>query len=196
MQTSYNFTNNVAFAGGIADLAPYAIDTFLNEEATGDMKFGYGVVKGTAAGEGVKIPTANTDVFEGVTVNNRTTELDTEGALAIKNKAAIGVMRYGNIWVQVPATDAIAYNDAVYLVYSGDNKGKFSKSSTNAIAVDARFIKKSGGLALIRLNKVGPVVDNDTVYTLPAATASALGGIKVGTGLTVADDGTLSVSQG
>lgn len=31
-------------------------------------------------------------------------------------------------------------------------------------------------------------------YTLPAATTQALGGVKVGNGLTISNDGTLSVS--
>lgn len=35
----------------------------------------------------------------------------------------------------------------------------------------------------------------NTSYTLPAATASTLGGVKVGRGLTVTNDGTLSVTS-
>lgn len=38
----------------------------------------------------------------------------------------------------------------------------------------------------------GPKGDPGTSYTLPAATASALGGVKVGSGLSVTPDGTLS----
>ena len=38
----------------------------------------------------------------------------------------------------------------------------------------------------------GPKGDPGTSYTLPAATASALGGVKVGSGLSVTTDGTLS----
>lgn len=36
----------------------------------------------------------------------------------------------------------------------------------------------------------------DTVYTLPTASSSVLGGIKLGTGLTAASDGTVNVSVG
>lgn len=36
----------------------------------------------------------------------------------------------------------------------------------------------------------------DTVYTLPTASSSTLGGIKLGTGLTAAEDGTVNVSVG
>lgn len=38
--------------------------------------------------------------------------------------------------------------------------------------------------------------DKDTVFDLPAATADVLGGIKVGPGLSVGEDGTLSASDG
>lgn len=36
----------------------------------------------------------------------------------------------------------------------------------------------------------------DTIYTLPTASSSTLGGIKLGTGLTAAEDGTVNVSVG
>lgn len=38
--------------------------------------------------------------------------------------------------------------------------------------------------------------DKDTVFDLPVATAYALGGVKVGPGLSVGEDGTLSASGG
>ncbi len=41
----------------------------------------------------------------------------------------------------------------------------------------------------------GAVIPGGGNYTLPAATATQLGGVKVGDGLTVAEDGTLSVNQ-
>ncbi len=40
--------------------------------------------------------------------------------------------------------------------------------------------------------EVSGLIDNDTIYALPAATANALGGIKVGSGLSI-DEGVLSV---
>ena len=39
-------------------------------------------------------------------------------------------------------------------------------------------------------------VFTDTVYTLPTASSSVLGGIKLGTGLTATADGTVNVSVG
>lgn len=200
-QRSYKFNAPLGIAGGIVDLAPYAIDTFTNEENTGTMKFGYGVVKGTNAGVGVKLPTANTDVFEGVTINNRTTEYDLDSNLRIVENAAIGVMRYGRVYVRIASGLSIAYNDAVYLICTGNDKGKFTNTpdGSNTLLVDAKFVKVEGEIASIDLHKVGPVVvdtDTNTVYELPNASAATLGGVKVGTGLSIDENGVLSVSNG
>jgi len=46
-QTRYGYSSPIGAAGGIVDLAPYAIDAFLNEEDTGKMQFGMGVVTGS-----------------------------------------------------------------------------------------------------------------------------------------------------
>lgn len=148
-QTRYGFNAPKGVAGGIYDLAPYEINTLLNEENTGVMKFGFGVVKGTTAGVNAKLPVAGKTAadFEGVTVNNRTTEFDTEGGLSVKKGSAIGVMRYGRVYVQIVHESAPAYGDAVYLVISGDDAGKFTKTAgANTVAINARFIGGTDGL--------------------------------------------------
>ena len=153
-QTSYNFATPYGAAGGIVDLAPYEIDTYINGENTGVMGFGMGVVDGTTAGIDVKLPTANTDVFEGVTVNNRTTEYDLDGNLHIVNKAAIGVMRYGRVYVQLADSVTPSFGGAVYLAYSGDDKGKFTTSSSSTMAINARFVSgANNGVAMIELQQ-------------------------------------------
>ena len=153
-QTSYKFSTPLGVAGGIVDLAPYAIDTFTNEEATGTMGFGVGVVDGTTAGVDVKLPASASDKFEGVTVNNLTTELDLEGKLYIRNKAAIGVMRYGKVYVKVADGITPAYGDAAYLVCTGDDKGCFTNASTGAIAINGRFVSAAAnGIAMLELQQ-------------------------------------------
>ena len=84
-QNRYGYSTPIGSAGGIVDLAPYAIDTFLNEEENGVMKFGLGVVKGSNPGVNIALPTeaATAGDFEGITTNNRTTEYDMDGNLAI-----------------------------------------------------------------------------------------------------------------
>ena len=142
-QTSYKFSTQMGIAGGIVDLAPYAIDTFRNEENTGVMLFGVGVVQGTAAGTEVALPgsSATAGVFEGITVNNLTTEYDLEGIINIRKDAAIGVMRYGRIYARVADNITPAYGDALYLVITGDQKGFFTNTSgAGAVAVKGRFL--------------------------------------------------------
>ncbi len=153
-QTRYGFTTPVGGAGGILDIAPYEINTFLNEEDTGVMKHGIGVVTGTKAGTQVRVPaTGDTAaIFEGVTVNNRTTELDMEGKLYIKNGAALGVMRYGRILVRVADGVEPAYGEAAYLIITGDEAGFFTNVADGNVAVKAKFI---GGVDTV--GNVAPV---------------------------------------
>jgi len=195
-QTTYKFGMPFGAAGGIVDLVPHAIDTFLNEDNTGVMKPGMAVVKGTAAGIGVKLPTANTDVFEGITVNDRTTEYDLDGNIRVMKGSALGVMRYGKIYGRLATGAAPAFGKPVYFKYSGDEKGCFTDSDSSTLPINARFVSGAdNGVAMIELQQSN-VVDANTTYTLPAATNSALGGVKVGSGLTVTADGTLSVTAG
>lgn len=146
-QTRYGYSSPIGAAGGIVDLAPYAIDAFLNEEDTGKMQFGMGVVTGSKKGIGVKLPVkASTAAnFEGVTTNRRTTEYDVEGDLKLRKSAAIGVMRYGRIYVRVAANVKPGYGDSLYLIAEGDNAGCFTNAAATegaaaTIAVKGRFL--------------------------------------------------------
>lgn len=153
-QLNYGYSTPVGEAGGIIDLAPYAIDSFTNEEDTGKMRFGVGVVKGTAAGKQVKLPVSASTAadFEGVVVNRRTTEYDLEGKIHIRKNATAGVMRYGRIYVRVATGVTPEYGNPVYMVNSGDEAGFFtteastttgeapSQTTANNIAVKGRFL--------------------------------------------------------
>lgn len=141
-QLTYKYSTPIGAAGTIVDLAPYAIDTFKNEEDTGDMLFGLGVVQGTTVGVQIKKPVAASTaaVFEGITSNNLTTEYDLEGKVHVRNGAAIGVMRYGRIYGRVAAGVTPAYGDALYMIKSGDEAGYFTNSSSGTVAVKGRFL--------------------------------------------------------
>ena len=157
-QLTYKFATPMGVAGGIVDLAPYMIDTFTNEENTGVMGFGMGVVDGTTAGVNVKLPTATNQIFEGVTVNNLTTELDMEGKIHIHNKAAIGVMRYGKVYVKLASDVSPTYGAAAYLVCAGDDKGCFTTSSSSTMAINARFVSgAANGIAMLELQQANVV---------------------------------------
>ena len=85
-QINYGFSTPIGSAGGIVDLAPYAIDSFLNDEDNGKLKFGIGVVRGEKPGVGIKLPATDSTAakFEGITTNNRTTEYNMDGDLSIR----------------------------------------------------------------------------------------------------------------
>lgn len=142
-QNRYGYKTPIGAAGGIVDIAPYAIDTFLNQENTGTMKFGFGVVRGNNPGKNVALPAAGATsaTFEGITVNNRTTEYDVEGNLSLRKGASVGVMRYGRVYARVATGVEPSYGDAAYLVISGDDAGCFTKTSgDNTIAIKGRFL--------------------------------------------------------
>ena len=164
-QTAYKYSTPIGVAGGIVDLAPYAIDTFLNENNNGVMVFGVGVVKGTKAGTEVKLPVSASAAaaFEGITVNNLTTEYGLDGKVNIRKAAAIGVMRYGRIYARVMTGITPAYGDGLYLVTTGDEAGYFSNAAATsgsngathtAIAVKGRFlgtVDAANGIAEVEL---------------------------------------------
>lgn len=155
-QTTYGYFTKKGVAGGIVDLSPYAIDTFLNAEDTAVMQFGLGVVAGDKAGTNVIKPVSGSTAatFEGITVNNRTTELGLEGGIYIKKGAAIGVMKYGRVYAQAVNKEGTPakYGDAAYLIKTGDNAGCFTNDSTGTVAVKGVFKSAvENGIAVIEL---------------------------------------------
>lgn len=192
-QTNYSFGMPYGCAGGIVDLAPYMINTFFNAENDGVMKFGRAVVDGTTAGKDVKLPTSTSDVFEGITVANRTTQMDLNGVANIFKNSPIGVMKYGNVYGKLATGVEPTYGAAVYVVVAGDDKGCFTTSSSSTLPINAKFVSAANnGVAMIELQQEN--VTPAQAYTLPTASASQLGGVKVGTGLKITD-GVLSVDE-
>lgn len=149
VQTSYSYDNPSGLAGGIYDLAPYEVNSRASEENAGKIKFGYGVVAGTAS-NGVKLPAATTDAFEGVVVH-KAHEEECDGSVSIATGEMVGVMRHGRIWARVDATVTIAKGDKVYLIVKGDNAGCFTNASTDTKAIAGQFIGASE-------NGIAPVV--------------------------------------
>lgn len=141
-QTRYGFSTPIGSAGGIIDLAPYAIDTFLNEEETGVMKPGMGVVQGSDPGTNIALPESGATAadFEGVTTNNRTTEFDMDGKIRMLKGKAVGVMRYGRIYVRLASDAEPSYGDPLYLVTTGEDAGCFTEDESENVAVSGRFL--------------------------------------------------------
>ncbi len=155
-QTKYGYATPSGVPGGLFDLAPYEVNTRTNEETPGALKFGHGVVVGTSAGNGIKLPAAATDVFEGVVVH-KAHELDASNAVSIAKGEALSIIRTGKVWVRVDGD--VAVNDKVYLSFAEGKVGLFTKTATGNIAINARFIGASeDGIAPIVLYNADPVV--------------------------------------
>ena len=160
-QKSYNFSTPCGVAGGLYDLTDKVIDARRNEENNGVLGFGYGVVVGTTAGTDVKLPAGSeltAATFEGITVNGFTSEENMSGDVVLLKNATVGVLSFGRIWAKVVHGLTIAYGDKVYLVVSGDDKGKFSNDSGDGVEVGgARFlgVDGSGDVSVVEIHAVG-----------------------------------------
>lgn len=164
VQTSYSYATSRGVAGGLYDLSPYASDSRLNSEtAAGDLKFGMGVVCGSAPGANVKRPAtgATADKFEGIVMTGFTTEQDANGDVVVMPGQTVGVLRYGRIWARIKNGISPAYGEALHLIITGDEAGLFTNvadtpaegTASKTIAVNGRFIggKGSGDVAPVEL---------------------------------------------
>ena len=111
VQKTYGYATSKGVAGGIYDMFHYPVDSRFNEEATGKLHFGVGVVTGKVPGSGVALPTSasTADNFEGVVINGFDRQQDLEGKLYVLNNQTVGVMRRGRVWVRLATGAAPAY---------------------------------------------------------------------------------------
>jgi len=137
-QTVYSFSTPVGQPGGIYDLAPYAVESFINEADDGKMKFGMGVVHGTKPGNNINLPTdaATAAKFEGIVVNRRTNENAILGGAQLRKGITLGVMRWGRIYAQLATNVEPAYGDKAYLVTTGADAGCFTNDADNGLSGD------------------------------------------------------------
>ena len=129
-QTSYNQKMDVGVAGGLYDLTEHAIDTRNNEAADGTLKFGFGVVEGTAPGKNVKLPVAASTKadFEGVVINSHAHEQDYKGDVSLRKGETVGVITNGRVYVRLASEIEPSYGDPLYLIKSGDEAGYFANA--------------------------------------------------------------------
>ena len=158
VQTAYNFYTEKGVAGGLYDLSHHDVNSRRNECEDGVLKFGMGVVVGTVKGAQVKLPASGASLasFEGITVNGFSTEMDMDGAVAVKNEATVGVLTHGRVWARIKAGITPAYGDALYLITAGANAGLFTNATeTNAIAITGgKFVgtKGTGDIAPVEIH--------------------------------------------
>lgn len=143
VQTNYGLNSAKGIAGGLYDLSAHEVAT---RQAEGkNLSFGIGVVLGTNKGIDVAIPASavSSNDFEGVIVHNSVmAEMDMNGKVVIPNKATVGCLHYGRIWVKTGAKAKPAYKDKVYLITAGDEAGMFTTADDTAtkVEVDAIFL--------------------------------------------------------
>lgn len=164
MQTSYNYTTPKGVAGSLYDLAPYQVESRVNgETAAGALKFGMGVVQGSAPGANVALPTstATADKFEGLLLTGFTQEMDSAGDVTIRPKQTVGVLRYGKAWARVSKDTTASYGDKLYLVTSGDDAGTFTNDASGNLAVNGRFVGAvdSVGIAPVEIYNQMPIAE-------------------------------------
>ena len=155
-QLSYGYNIPAGVAGGIYGLENYDIVARLNDETTGKMKFGVGVVQGANAGKSVKLPVAASTAaqFEGVVVYTANRELTYDGATNLREGTPLSVMNYGKVWVRTGESAAVTYGADAYLITDGEEAGCFTTSADEAtkVAVKGRFITEvTDGLAVVEL---------------------------------------------
>lgn len=131
--------------GGLVDRAAYSAVTRCNEQNSGAMFFGYGVVRGSEPGKNVKIPdnTATADKFEGVVMYSANVEMNIDGDVYLEKGRALDILQSGKVYVQVADDVEPIYGDSVYLIVEGDESGKFtntSGSSPKTVQIKAKFL--------------------------------------------------------
>ena len=155
-QLSYGYDIPAGVAGGIYGLENYDVVARLNDETTGTMKFGVGVVIGENAGKSVKLPTS-TDTsaqFEGVVVYTANRELTYDGATNLRKGTPLSIMNYGKVYVRTGASAKATYGAEAYLITDGAEAGCFTDSTDSAtkVAVKGRFLTEvTDGLAVVEL---------------------------------------------
>lgn len=153
-QMTYGYKTPSGVPGLIFDIAPYECNSRVSEENAGIIKFGLGVVVGTAKGTGVILPTATTDNFEGVVVE-KAHELGMDGKVTIDKGEAFSVMRFGGVWARVDESVTIAPGDKAYMICSGNKAGQFTNADTGNLDIHGEFITANeDGIAALRLFNV------------------------------------------
>jgi len=117
--------------------------------------FGLGSIRGTTPGETVIVPTETfvAATFEGVIMNNFLLTHSLEETYNVEEGAAVGVCRYGDIWVKVVDGVEPNYGDSVHLLFAGENAGRFS--TTGGVAITGMFVggRTDDGLAPVELRR-------------------------------------------
>lgn len=158
------------------------------------------------------LPGANitlTSDANGITINSTSTPPGVEGLVAVQSEGnGTSLVDADGTATGIATIKSIAAGSNVTITPSSDGKTLTLSStaggtvkSVNSVLPDGsgNIVLTGTDLGLATVATSGSYTDltnTPTPYSLPAATASILGGVKIGTNITVAVDGTISVATG
>src|SRR5690606_700283 len=94
---------------------------------------------------------SDSGIFRGIAVADHN-GMDTEGVAKYDAGNAMNAMRRGRAFV--PVIGAVAFGDALYLILTGDNKGKFTASSGSTLATGVKACEAAsdGTICKVEIN--------------------------------------------
>ncbi|WP_343711901.1 hypothetical protein [Inquilinus sp.] len=150
VQNTYTENIRPAFVGQIADMTGYDADT-RNVETAAGIGFGLAVGQGTAP-KGAVLGAATAAAFVGISIRDVT--LDPRDGDKYPQNANMGVMTWGDIWVQTGGAVAVGA-DVTFDAATGVLSSAAAGASQFAIA-GARWMSATSGVGLAKLRLRGP----------------------------------------
>jgi hypothetical protein len=171
-QTTYARNFDLGLAGQIADCSVKNITSHANEEASGVMNYGIGVVRGTDPDKQIKLPSSGVTPI-GFTVWEGNRELSEDGqTVSISNKRDLGVMRSGALYVQTE--DAVTAGGDVYVRHSG-------RKQVQTLVLDADFVASNvinGTIGGVAISEVTYASSHANTMALLAAEIQSFAGVE------------------
>ena len=115
------------------------------------------------------------------------------GTAAIATASTLGGVKIGT-GVTVAADGTISTGGGTVTSVTGTAPITSSGGNTPAVGISAATTTTAGSMSAADKTKLDGIAASANNYILPAATAAALGGVKTGTGIAIAADGTISAN--
>jgi hypothetical protein len=148
----------VAIEGQLADSGPHDIMSFVNSEASAEIRFGQAVNFGATDGS-VLSPDNTSDVLAGIVVHSHDYSDSQLGTSGVKPTNMLNVLRKGRIWVR--SEDAVSVGDRMFVrcvIAGAEKEGAIRTSSDSTDCIDAGvqgvFVTScdAGELAILEVN--------------------------------------------
>src|SRR5690554_5284947 len=174
-----------------------------------------GVISSTVKFDEYELPTASESVLGGVKVGDNLnidqdgvlSAVDTKYTLPTATESTLGGVKVGSglsingsgvLSTIYSAGDGIDIDDGVINIDKGVIQEKLTAGENisidgNVISADDTKYTAGTNISIDKTNKIISAVD--TKYTLPTASASVLGGVKIGNNLNIDQDGVLSATD-